>query len=91
MATQREGKRTGASPKGMRDCFHFEQGPDIHTTRKLSDPAKKHRRYQITWGIVHPGHGYCVALFETLKEAEIYRKRNFALYVTVRVVVTPLY
>lgn len=65
--------------------------PEIHTEEQLSRICKEERRWNIMWGVVHPGHAYCVYVAETKKKAEEYKKARASAYVVVKVCVTPLY
>ena len=75
-----------------RDCFHFnpKDMPDNHV-KKMCALAIKERRYTVRWGVVNRGNALCAAIFRTKKEADEWRKESASAYVTVRVVITPLY
>lgn len=62
-----------------------------NTEKKMCDLAKKERRYDEMWGVVHPGNALCAGVFRTKSKAEEYRKRSANAYVVVKVIVTPLY
>lgn len=80
-------------PPKWRNCFHLRPAsdPDPNTERNMCLQAKRERGYCVRWGVVHPGHGWCKALFGTKREAERYRREHARVYVVVRVAVTPLY
>lgn len=77
----------------VRDCFHFNPSdyPEPNTEKKMCKLAKQHRRYDVKWGVVHPGHALCAGIYNTKRDAEEYRKHYAKIYVVVKVVITPLY
>lgn len=76
-----------------RDCFHFnpQSMPDKNTERKMDPYAIRYRSYDVKWGVVNPSNALCAQIFNTKREAELYRRSRAHAYVVVRVVVTPLY
>jgi len=76
-----------------RNCFHFNplSHPEPNVEKKMDLIAREERRYDVMWGVVNPGNALCAQVFQTKHEAEQYRKAHAWFYVTVKVVVTPLY
>ena len=76
-----------------RDCFHMN--PLGHgcknVERKMSAYAQENRSYDVRWGVVNRGNAVCANIFRTKREADEYRRESASAYVTVRVVITPLY
>jgi hypothetical protein len=65
--------------------------PDLNTHRKMCSLAKRERRCDYQWGVVHPGNALCAAIFRTKREAEAWRRDRASAYVVVKVCITPLY
>jgi len=65
--------------------------PDPNVEQKMSDLAKKEKRFDVMWGVVNPGNALCAGIFRTKHEAMKCRREKAYAYVVVRVAITPLY
>ena len=76
-----------------RNCFHFNPSshPEPNVEKKMDYIAKKNRRFDVMWGVVHPGNALCDGVFRTKREATEHKRAHASAYVVVKVVVTPLY
>ena len=64
---------------------------DPNTNDKMCYLAHEERRHDIMWAVVNSGNALVHSVHRTKREAEAERQAHASAYVTVRVVVCPLY